>query len=91
MSTQDPSRTPPGLTSLPRLEDLPQLTCDPKALRQGYLEALEEYLVEVRRGCSRQGIDYTLVKTSDYLDAVLSKFLHHRMALKSTAKARTNV
>src|SRR3954452_5792482 len=24
MSTQDPSRTPPGLTSLPRLEDLPQ-------------------------------------------------------------------
>ena len=24
------------------------------------------------------GIDYQLVRTSDYLDAVLSKFLHHR-------------
>ena len=34
----------------------------------------------MRRGCTRQGIDYTLVRTGDYLDAVLSKFLHHRMA-----------
>ena len=51
----------------------------PAALRDGYLEALEEYLVEVRRGCTRLGIDYQLVRTSDYLDAVLTKFLHHRM------------
>ena len=48
-------------------------------LREGYLEALEEYLTEVRRGCTRIGIDYHLVRTSDYLDAVLTKFLHHRM------------
>jgi uncharacterized protein (DUF58 family) len=80
-----------GTTRFEGMEELPQLTCDPRALRDGYLEALDEYLVEVRRGCSRQGIDYTLVRTSDYLDAVLSKFLHHRMALKSSAKARTNV
>ena len=40
---------------------------------------------------TRQGIDYALVRTGDYLDAALSKFLHHRMALKSSAKARTNV
>jgi uncharacterized protein (DUF58 family) len=80
-----------GTTRFEGMEELPQLTCDPRALRDGYIEALEEYLVEVRRGCSRQGIDYSLVKTSDYLDAVLSKFLHHRMALKSSAKARSNV
>jgi len=65
------------------MEELPNLLCDPKALREGYMEALEEYLIEVRRGCSRMGVDYTLVRTSDYMDAVLSKFLHRRMAMRS--------
>ena len=51
----------------------------PARLRDGYLEALEEYLTEVRRGCTRIGVDYQLVRTGDYLDAVLTKFLHHRM------------
>jgi hypothetical protein len=62
------------------MEELPNLLCDPRALRDGYLEALEEYLTEVRRGCSRRGIDYTLVRTGDYLDAALSKFLSFRLA-----------
>ena len=69
---------------------LEQLQCDPRALRDGYLEALEEYLVEVRRGCAQKGIDYTLVRTSDSLDAVLSKFLHHRMARRYTGKGRSH-
>jgi uncharacterized protein (DUF58 family) len=80
-----------GSTRFDGMEEQPNLLCDPRALREGYLAALEEYLVEVRRGCARRGIDYALVRTSDYLDAVLSKFLHHRMALKSSVKARTNV
>ena len=46
-----------------------------------------EEVVEVRRGCARKGIDYQLVHTREYLDAVLAKFLHHRMAMfKSAAK-----
>src|SRR5215475_6185344 len=61
-----------------------QVLCDPRALRDGYLEALEEYLVEVRRGCARRGIDYQLVHTREYLDAVLSKFLHKREAMFRT-------
>ena len=68
-----------GMTRFEGLEDLPHLFCDPKALRDGYLEALEEYLVEVRRGCTRLGVDYALIRTSDYLDAVLSRFLFRRM------------
>lgn len=75
-----------GTTRFEGMEELPQLTCDPRALRDGYIEALEEYLVEVRRGCTRLGIDYALVRTGDYLDAVLSKFLHHRMAVRASAK-----
>jgi uncharacterized protein (DUF58 family) len=73
-----------GTTRFEGMEELPQLTCDPRALRQGYIEALEEYLVEVRRGCTRLGIDYQLVRTDDYLDAVLSKFLHHRLDFRAT-------
>ncbi len=80
-----------GTTRFEGMEELPQLLCDPRALRDGYLDALGEYLAEVRRGCARQGIDYALVRTGDYVDAALSKFLHHRMALKPSAKARTNV
>jgi uncharacterized protein (DUF58 family) len=80
-----------GTTKFEGMEELPHLLCDPRALRDGYLEALEEYLIEVRRGCARQGIDYMQVRTGNYLDAVLSKFLHHRMAFKSSAKMRTHV
>jgi uncharacterized protein (DUF58 family) len=78
-----------GTTRFEGMEELIHLLCDPRALRDGYIEALEEYLVEVRRGCARQGIDYMLVNTQEYLDAILSKFLHHRMAMfKSASKAK---
>jgi len=77
-----------GTTRFEGMEELPHLLCDPRALRDGYLEALDEYLVEVRRGCVSRGIDYALVRTGDYLDAMLSKFLHHRMAIKKSVKSR---
>jgi uncharacterized protein (DUF58 family) len=77
-----------GTTRFEGMEEQPNLLCDPRALRDGYIEALEEYLVEVRRGCTRLGIDYQLVRTGDYLDAVLSKFLHQRTAIRATARTR---
>ena len=78
-----------GTTRFEGMEELQEVLCDPRSLRDGYLEALQEYLVEVRRGCAGRGIDYQLVHTGEYLDAVLSKFLHHRAALqKMGAKAQ---
>src|SRR5262249_9889043 len=77
-----------GTTRFEGMEELQHVLCDPRALRDGYIEALEEYLVEVRRGCLRQGIDYALAHTGEYIDAVLSKFLHHRMVMHKAAKAR---
>jgi uncharacterized protein (DUF58 family) len=75
-----------GTTKFEGMEILEeQLLCDPRALRDGYIEALQEYLVEVRRGCAKKGIDYMLVHTREYLDAILSKFLHQRMALTKRA------
>jgi uncharacterized protein (DUF58 family) len=59
--------------------ELPQhLACNPRALREGYLQALGNYLDEVRRGCSRDGVDYMLLRTSQPLDAALAAFLSHR-------------
>jgi uncharacterized protein (DUF58 family) len=80
-----------GATRFEGMEAQPQLLCDPRALRDGYLQALEEYLTEVRRGCASRGIDYQLYRTSDPLSVVLSTFLHRRTASKSAAKVRAHV
>lgn len=73
-----------GTTRFEGMEELPNLMCDPRALRDGYIEALEEYLTEVRRGCNRRGIDYTLVRTGDNLSGVLTKYLNFRSAAIKT-------
>ncbi len=57
------------------LESADQLRCNPRALRAGYLAALHRYLDEVRRGCAKQGVDYSLVATGEPLDAALATFL----------------
>lgn len=77
-----------GMTRFEGLEELPHLLCDPRALRDGYLDALEEYLTEVRRGCTKIGVEYHLIRTSDYMDAVLSRFLYQRMSSRSAPVRR---
>ncbi len=74
-----------GPTRFEGLESLDHLNCNPRALRDGYLEALNHYLEEVRHGCARNKIDYALVRTSDPLDAVLSAFLSKRIGRQSKA------
>jgi uncharacterized protein (DUF58 family) len=71
-----------GTTKFLGMEALPDLVCNPRALREGYLEALDDYLTQVRRGCAKRGVEYALVRTGDYLDAVLARFLSARMALR---------
>lgn len=67
-----------GPTRFEGLETADELSCNPRALRQGYLAALDSFLATVRRGCARDRIDYALVRTSDPLDAALIAFLSHR-------------
>ena len=71
-----------GPTRFEGLESLDVLRCNPRALREGYLKALNEYLEEVRRGCSHGAVDYVLMRTSQPLDVALSAFLSHRMAMR---------
>lgn len=61
------------------LESSDHLTCNPRALRDGYLEALEGFLDRVRRSCAATKSDYLLVRTSDAPNAVLAKILNDRM------------
>ena len=70
-----------GPTRFEGLELPQQLACNPRALRDGYLEALGAYLEEVRRGCARDGVDYVLLRTSQPLDAALAAFLSHRQGM----------
>lgn len=64
------------------MESETKLNCNPKALREGYLEAINEFLDEIRRGCAKASIDYALVSTSEPMDAALAQFLSRRMARK---------
>ncbi|MDX1965259.1 MAG: DUF58 domain-containing protein [Pirellulales bacterium] len=63
------------------LETDDRLTCNPRALRQGYLDALQAYLDEVRVGCVRNTCDYQLIRTSDPLDAALATYLSNRLGM----------
>ncbi|WP_254507896.1 DUF58 domain-containing protein [Anatilimnocola floriformis] len=57
------------------------LNCNPRALREGYLAALQAFLDEVRRECAKAACDYALVRTSDHMDAVLATYLSKRLAV----------
>jgi len=63
------------------LESPDFLNCNPRALRDGYLAALQQFLDDIRREAARNSCDYSLIRTSDPLDAALATFLSKRLAL----------
>ena len=67
------------ITLFKGLEQLPDVLTDPRSLRAGYLAEMERYLKELRTGCRAQRADYTLVRTDQPIDVVLSSFLAPRM------------
>ena len=68
-----------GPTRFEGLEMPDFLRCNPRALREGYLEAIHGYLEEIRRGCTDGKMDYSLVRTTDSLDKTLSQMLLKRL------------
>jgi hypothetical protein len=69
-----------GPTRFDGLESLDHLNCNPRALRDGYLAAVQQFLDEIRHGCARIGIDYTLLRASQPLDAALTAYLSRRLS-----------
>lgn len=68
-----------GPTRFEGLELPANLSCNPRALREGYLAALSAYLEEVRKGCVQNNADYALLRTSQPLDAALAAYLSNRL------------
>ncbi len=56
------------------------LACNPRALREGYLESVQKFLETTRRSCAAYEVDYHLVRTSHPVEATLTAFLAARMA-----------
>jgi len=69
-----------GNTMFDGLEATGRLLVEPRALREGYLEALNRFCREVKRKCIASRIDYKLISTADYMDAALLSFLAARAA-----------
>jgi uncharacterized protein (DUF58 family) len=62
------------------LEAMGTVTGEPRTLRDGYIEAIQRFILKVKRGCMQNRIDYTAVNTADHLGAVLANVLTHRAA-----------
>jgi uncharacterized protein (DUF58 family) len=72
-----------GPTRFEGLELPEELACNPRALRAGYLEAIEAFLTEVRTHAARARCDYHLVRTSQPIDSALVNFLARRARLRA--------
>lgn len=68
------------MTMFEGMEQLPELLCDPKSLRDAYLNEVTGFAEEIRKGCHAQRIDYVRVDTKNPLDVVLTSYLSARTA-----------
>ena len=67
-----------GPTRFEGIELPAELACNPRALRDGYLEAVEAFRADVRRRAAEVQADYTLVRTGEPIEAALVQFLARR-------------
>lgn len=69
-----------GPTRFEGLEAPLHLTCNPRALRETYLEVVGRYLSQLRRECASLAIDYLLLRTGQPVGPALAALLSKRMA-----------
>ena len=75
-------------TKFEGLEEMGDVTCEPRALREAYLKEVEDFCHEVKRKCVASKIDYKLISTGDYLDAALCSFLAARASVGGATNAK---
>ncbi|REJ87241.1 MAG: DUF58 domain-containing protein [Planctomycetota bacterium] len=75
-----------GTTRFEGLEETGELVCDPRALREGYLAAVNEFLDDLRRRCAGSVIDYQTIRTSEHIDAILRHYINHRVGLSHSRR-----
>ncbi|MFO0881148.1 MAG: DUF58 domain-containing protein [Gemmataceae bacterium] len=65
------------------MEQEPELLTDPRALRDGYLENLNQFLEQLHHGCLMQNIDHLQLRSDASLGRVLAAYLARRLARSS--------
>ena len=75
-----------GTTKFEGMEEMGDLVCDPRSLREGYMAAVHSFLDEVRRHCAKNAIDYQTIRTSEHLDAALAHYMNHRVGMRRTVR-----
>jgi len=75
-----------GTTRFEGLEETGNLVCDPRSLREGYLEAIGRFGDDLRRHCARNVIDFQTIRTSEHLDAALAHYLNHRIGMRQSIR-----
>ena len=68
------------MTLFEGLEEMPELLVDPRSLRDAYLNEINAFQEEIRKGCLKNRIDYVKVVNSQELDVILSSYLAARAA-----------
>jgi uncharacterized protein (DUF58 family) len=82
--TLDPTELTFPFDDVSRIEDLEtgrEVTSDPRAMRNSYLEEFGRFLDEVRGGCMSSQIDYTVAETNINFATFLSTYLARRQNL----------
>ena len=77
-----------GTTQFRGLEDTGRVNIEPRALREAYLNEVNDFCREVKRRCIAARIDYKLISPADHLDAALCAFLAARAAAARKASAK---
>jgi len=68
------------MTRFDGLEGYPYLVVDPRSLREAYLEEVQKFTTEIRRGCLAQQIDYVQVTTDQPVEVALTGYLAKRLS-----------
>ena len=70
-----------GPTRFEGLELPDHIACNPRALREGYLAEVNNFLSLARQQAAAARCDYSLIRTSEPLDAALVRFLSRRASM----------
>jgi uncharacterized protein (DUF58 family) len=75
-----------GTTKFEGMEEMGDLVCDPRSLREGYMQAVGTFLDEIRRHCAKTVVDYQTIRTSEHLDAALAHYMNHRIGMRQSVR-----
>lgn len=73
------------MTKFEGLEGYEPLICQPRSIRQAYLEEVNKFLEEIKKGCRSYNVDYVQLTTDRPLDVALTAYLATRAGSKARA------